>query len=487
MGGTAMSPARSSASSRRLIAWFAAATLLPLLGLAWLGWKIVDENRTSRNARHAEQRDQALALAATTLRRVLAEADERLTAFASGQPGADPGAALPAPMRSAALVSLDRRGFVGRTGALLPFYPLIPDGDVPAETVFAPADHAEFHDGSAAAIAALRPLAQVEDPAIRAEALLRLARNHRRAGDVPRAAATYRELARLEETRVAGMPAGYAADDFVLAWTTDGKHLLFGTDRNGDVGLWAQAVVDRKPDGVPTLIKGNIGSDVRSAGMTKSGALHLGIRTRASTIEIASIDLATGKRGVPTRPIRTVAEAHRSPDWSRDGKVLIYASLRRNENILGIRSMDTGAEREVHLASALDRVASWINLAPDGSYVTYGRDLRGRYGIFRIDAHDGRVTPIIFRGPEGRAGIEGFFWSPDGPKMYYRAATAGPRRGHRARRGLGDRTNGRRRTVQIDDAVARWTLVHAGPDGHGSDQARRGWCVRGPARVGHWG
>lgn len=214
-------------------------------------------------------------------------------------------------------------------------------------------------------------------------------------------------------------------DDFVLAWSTDGKHLVFGTDRNGDVGLWAQAVVDRKPQGVPTLIKGNIGGDVRSAGMTKSGALHLGIRTRASTIEIAPIDLATGKRGVPTRPIRTVAEAHRSPDWSRDGKVLTYASLRRNENILGIRSMETGAEREVHLASALDRVASWINLAPDGSYVTYGRDLRGRYGIFRIDANDGRVTPIVFRGPEGRAGVEGFFWSPDGAKMYYRAATAG--------------------------------------------------------------
>ena len=238
MGGTAMSPARSSASSQRLIAWFAAATLLPLLGLAWLGWKIVDENRTSRNARHAEQRDQALALAATTLRRVLAEADERLTAFASGQPGADPGAALPAPMRSAALVSLDRRGFVGRTGALLPFYPLIPDGDVPAESVFAPADRAEFHDGSAAAIAALRPLAQVEPS--RAEALLRLARNHRRAGDVPRAAATYGELARLEETRVAGMPAGYAAYQGLAA-------LLASADRAADLFVRRHDEVGRAP------------------------------------------------------------------------------------------------------------------------------------------------------------------------------------------------------------------------------------------------
>jgi signal transduction histidine kinase len=207
---------------------------LPLLGLAWLGWKIVDENRTSRDVRHAEQRDQALALAATTLRRVLAEADERLTAFASAQPGADPGAALPAPMRSAALVSLDRRGFVGRSGALLPFYPLIPDRDVPAETVFATADHAEFHDGPAAAIAALRPLAQVEDPAIRAEALLRLARNHRRTGDVSRAAATYRELARLEETRVAGMPAGYAAHQGLGA-------LLASTDRPADLFETANA------------------------------------------------------------------------------------------------------------------------------------------------------------------------------------------------------------------------------------------------------
>jgi Tol biopolymer transport system component len=215
-------------------------------------------------------------------------------------------------------------------------------------------------------------------------------------------------------------------DDFVLGWTADGKHLLFGTDRNGDIGLWAQAVADRKPQGPPTLIKANIGNDVRLAGLTKSGALHLGIRTRSSTVEVASIDLATGKSvGAPTRPVRTVAEAHQFPDWSRDGKFLTYQSLRRGESLLGIRSMETGAEREINLGSALDRVASWMSSAPDGSYVTYGRDFRGRYGVFRIDPIDGRVAPIVFRGPAGRAGVEGFFWSPDGAKMYYRAATAG--------------------------------------------------------------
>jgi sugar lactone lactonase YvrE len=88
--------------------------------------------------------------------------------------------------------------------------------------------------------------------------------------------------------------------------------------------------------------------------------------------------------------------------------------------------------------------------------VTYGRDVKGRYGVFRIDGEDGDVTLLQLRGPDGRAGQEGFFFSPDGTRMYYRVATGG----------LGwicerDMTTGAERTI-VD---GRFRSMALSPDG----------------------
>jgi signal transduction histidine kinase len=80
----------------------------------------------------------------------------------------------------------------------------------------------------------LRRLADSTDRVVKAEALLRLARNYRKTGDLPRAASSYRELARFEETRVAGLPAGYVAYQGLTA-------LLASTDRAADLPETAKA------------------------------------------------------------------------------------------------------------------------------------------------------------------------------------------------------------------------------------------------------
>jgi len=200
------------------------------------------------------------------------------------------------------------------------------------------------------------------------------------------------------------------SDEFVLGWTSDGRHLLYGSDSQGSIAAWAQAVAARKPQGGPKLLAASIGTDVMRGGLTDAGSLHLGVRARTTTAEVLPVDLEAGKKtGAATRPIRTVADYHQAPDWSRDGKSLSYFMSRHGEMLVGIHSVETGLDREINLGSALDRIASYVSWAPDGSLVAYGRDLKGRYGVFRIDARDGRVTPLVFRGPEGRAGVEGFF------------------------------------------------------------------------------
>jgi Tol biopolymer transport system component len=79
------------------------------------------------------------------------------------------------------------------------------------------------------------------------------------------------------------------------------------------------------------------------------------------------------------------------------------------------------AARELRLASHLDRVRS-LAWAPDGrSLVGWGRDLRGRYGIFRIEATSGDVAPVVFREPPL---VRQFVWSPVGQTLRYGAQGA---------------------------------------------------------------
>jgi Tol biopolymer transport system component len=79
-----------------------------------------------------------------------------------------------------------------------------------------------------------------------------------------------------------------------MGWSPDGKHLLFASDRNGSNDLWALPFFDRRPAGPAELVKANIGN-AWSMGVTAAGALHMGVHAGDRDIEIASIDLSTGK------------------------------------------------------------------------------------------------------------------------------------------------------------------------------------------------
>jgi len=71
---------------------FIAITVVPAVSLAWLGWRMVEQDRLLENKRVQEKRDQAADLAAAAMQRILAEAEERLTTFNAAP--SSPGAAL---------------------------------------------------------------------------------------------------------------------------------------------------------------------------------------------------------------------------------------------------------------------------------------------------------------------------------------------------------------------------------------------------------
>jgi hypothetical protein len=255
--------------SRRLLILFAAVTVVPAASLLWVGWRLVALDHlqeTSRvEASRTEAREHAADLAVSALRRVLAEAEEKLTEF-----NAAPGAAL-ALDDGAILLAFGHNGVIGYSGLTLPWHPAIPVPAVHSQTPF-PGDDLEFRSRDlSAALKALAGPATSQDAAVRGEALLRQARIHRQRGNIPKAIAAFDQLGTLEGTRtLSGLPAGLAArlgratifeaasrpDDLrreasaLQRDLTDGRWLLTHTEYDAAV-LQASAWVGTPPDPDP--------------------------------------------------------------------------------------------------------------------------------------------------------------------------------------------------------------------------------------------
>lgn len=209
-----------------------------------------------------------------------------------------------------------------------------------------------------------------------------------------------------QDTPVAAGPA----NDLVMGWSPDGSHLLFSSNRTGDVGLWAVPMLNGKATAAPRLLKPGIGS-VYSMGLTAAGALHVWKDTSTDAIHVAPIDLATGKLTGPS-----VVQGYRGtrPDWTPDGKLLAFAAECDTGRCLAVRSTESGQLRKVPVPFEFFTEPSF---SPDGKWVaTAARDHQGNSGIYRIDVGTGAVKKLAEGSHTDRVVV-----SRDGRKLYYHA------------------------------------------------------------------
>lgn len=185
---------------RHLLAPFLALTLVPAGGLVWLGLRLLEQDHALESQRLQDSRERAADLIVTALEQDLSAAEHQLAASSASpaMAGADGAVRVVFGLREVAAYPRNR----------LLYYPYLPASPGPSGEPFAAGEEQEIRSRDSVKAAALfRELARSPDPAVRAGALVRLARNLRKAGQLEAALAAYVELARLRDVRVDGVPA----------------------------------------------------------------------------------------------------------------------------------------------------------------------------------------------------------------------------------------------------------------------------------------
>ena len=200
----------------------------------------------------------------------------------------------------------------------------------------------------------------------------------------------------------------------LMAWTQDGRHILFASDRAGQTALWAQAVEGGKAVGQPSLMKRDIGS-TWALGLTKSGTLFVFKGRSANYVQVTGVDFTNGKILPPhTEMFQQFTGSGGSPSWSPDGKSLAYTVCRPQAACaIAIASPDAGGEvREIRPKMSYLGAPRW---SADGeSFLTDGADLKGTRALYRINTRTGEVSFVH----ERPGAIVQF--APDEKKIYYR-------------------------------------------------------------------
>lgn len=172
--------------------------------LGWLGWQLLEQDRSLEGQRVQERLEQA----ADQIVAALQHSHSDLEAYLSFSPGP----AVKGPPDGVVIVVMTERAVTEYPPGCLLYYPVIAGGEEPPARTFVEGENLEFQrNDPAKAAEVFRALARSSKPGVRAGALLRLGRNLRKTGRNDEALQVYGELAQLGQVHVLGLPAELVA------------------------------------------------------------------------------------------------------------------------------------------------------------------------------------------------------------------------------------------------------------------------------------
>lgn len=217
-------------------------------------------------------------------------------------------------------------------------------------------------------------------------------------------------------------------NDLLLGWTPGGERILFASENEGRWQVWSIAVSGGKPKGRPDLIRSDLHPIEAAIGFRLDGSYYYVPRSGLSEIYVAEFDESAGKLQLPKKLVGDVGR-ETSPAWSPDGSQLAYVLQRPRWElhplVLVIRPLASGEERRIPLElGRFGGHAFQPEWSPDGQFLlVQARNHNLQQGIYRIDAQNGTVAPIVQMNTCPPDCVEWPVWSPDGRVIFNRWTT----------------------------------------------------------------
>jgi Tol biopolymer transport system component/predicted Ser/Thr protein kinase len=218
-----------------------------------------------------------------------------------------------------------------------------------------------------------------------------------------------------------GEPTRLTFDDRSLdgiAWTSDGRSIVFASGRSGPTRLWRVS----KDGGPPTLIleapPGSYSPTVDPVG----GRLAFNVQQIDTNVWQLPLDETGG--GPAADPSRLIASTllDGSPDFSPDGKFLAFASNRTGRDQIWISAPDGSAARAItNVSETFISLVGSPRWSPDGTRLVFDARVRGNADVYVI-AREGGAWRRLTTDPSSDVIPT---WSRDGQWIYFTSRRTG--------------------------------------------------------------
>ena len=205
-----------------------------------------------------------------------------------------------------------------------------------------------------------------------------------------------------------------------LAWTPDGRSIVFASYRTGRASIW-EVSLEPTQTGPPRLVAGaDGGAEHPTLSNPLDGSsprLVYNLNNAASTIW--RWDLGRSPSGEPHAVVATGVGSDDHPSWSPDGARIAFASRRSGPSEVWVANADgSAATRLTFRDGPLTLQPRW---SPDGQWILFTSIDAGHQRVYKIKVDGTQAAPVT----NGASDERNAAWSRDGRWIYFRSNRGG--------------------------------------------------------------
>jgi Tol biopolymer transport system component len=201
-----------------------------------------------------------------------------------------------------------------------------------------------------------------------------------------------------------------------VAWTPDGKELIFSAGPHGYTNLWRVPLAGGDPK---QLVAAGLADQATLARDPSGHGMRLVFKRRNRDVNVWQIRMAGGR--ILGKPVRLIGSTRRDfePRYSPDGNRIAFSSDRSGSVEVWICDKDgSNAIQMTHFPDGITSGARW---SPDSKRLVFLSTVSGQSEIYMMDAQSGPITRLTTDPAHDTAPN----WSRDGKWIYFASNRTG--------------------------------------------------------------